>query len=225
MRLLVVDDERELAATLAEGLEAEGFSVDVAHDGATALALTDGRAYDLILLDLMLPLGNGYQVCSALRGREDHTPIIMLTAKDGEYDEAEALDTGADDYLTKPFSFIVLLARIRSLLRRRQGEPTPMLAAGALRLDPAARRCWVTGTEVRLTAREFSLLEFLLRRKGEVVSKTEIVHHVWDAHFDGDLNVVEVYMGHLRRKIDQPFARSCLETVRGAGYRLSVEAE
>jgi DNA-binding response OmpR family regulator len=148
----------------------------------------------------------------------------MLTAKDGEYDEAEALDTGADDYLTKPFSFIVLLARIRSLLRRRQGEPTPLLTAGSLRLDPAARRCWVTGVEVRLTAREFSLLEFLLRRKGEVVSKTEIVHHVWDAHFEGDLNVVEVYMGHLRRKIDQPFSRSSLETVRGAGYRVSVEA-
>jgi DNA-binding response OmpR family regulator len=225
MRLLVVDDERELAATLADGLEAEGFSVDIAHDGATALSLTDGRAYDLILLDLMLPRGNGYQVCSALRAREDHTPILMLTAKDGEYDEAEALDTGADDYLTKPFSFIVLLARIRSLLRRRQGEPTPMLTAGALRLDPAARRCWVGEVEVRLTAREFSLLEFLLRRKGEVVSKTEIVHHVWDAHFDGDLNVVEVYLGHLRRKIDQPFSRSCLQTVRGAGYRLSVEAE
>ncbi|MDQ1632214.1 MAG: hypothetical protein QOJ32_2267 [Frankiaceae bacterium] len=220
MRLLVVDDERELAATLADGLEAEGFSVDIAHDGVTAMALTDGRAYDLILLDLMLPQGNGYQVCEALRARGDHTPILMLTAKDGEYDEAEALDLGADDYLTKPFSFIVLLARMRSLLRRRQGEPVPVLAAGALRLDPAARRCWVGDIEVTLTAREFALLEFLLRRKGEVVSKTEIVQHVWDAHFGGDLNVVEVYVGHLRRKIDHPFARSCLQTVRGAGYRL-----
>src|ERR1700712_2239616 len=145
MRLLIVDDERELALTLADGLGAENFSVDVAHDGAEALWLAETHAYDLILLDLMLPGRNGYQVCSELRARGDHTPILMLTAKDGEHDEAEALDLGADDYLTKPFSFVVLLARIRSLLRRRQGEPVPILPAPAPRLDPAARRCWVGG--------------------------------------------------------------------------------
>ena len=171
----------------------------------------------------MLPGRNGYQVCSELRARGDHTPILMLTAKDGEHDEADALDLGADDYLTKPFSFVVLLARIRSLLRRRQGEPIPVLTAGSLRVDPAARRCWCGEVEVELTAREFSLLEFLIRHKDVVVSKTRIVHHVWDAHFDGDLNVVEVYVGHLRRKIDLPFGRRALQTVRGAGYRLATE--
>src|SRR6195952_2256928 len=176
MRLLIVDDERELALTLADGLGAENFSVDVAHDGAEALWLAETHAYDLILLDLMLPGRNGYQVCSELRARGDHTPILMLTAKDGEHDEAEALDLGADDYLTKPFSFVVLLARIRSLLRRRQGSPAPILSAGALRLDPAARRVWCGEQEVTLTSREFSLLEFFLRHKGEVVSKTQIVH-------------------------------------------------
>jgi two-component system OmpR family response regulator len=220
VRLLVVDDERELAASLAEGLEAEGFSVDVAHDGHQALFRTDVHRYDLILLDLMLPGRSGYQVCAALREQGNHTPILMLTAKDGEHDEADALDLGADDYLTKPFSFVVLLARIRSLLRRRQGAPIPVLSAGPLRLDPAGRRCWHGDVEVELTAREFALMEFLIRRRDEVVSKTEIVHHVWDAHFDGDLNVVEVYVGHLRRKIDQPFGRRAIQTLRGAGYRL-----
>src|ERR1700710_6788 len=214
VRLLVVDDEREVAATLPDGLEAEGFSVDVVHDGRQALFQTEDYAYDAIVLDLMLPGRNGYQVCSELRERGDHTPILMLTAKDGEHDEADALDLGADDYLTKPFSFVVLLARIRSLLRRRQGEPTPVLTAGPLRVDPAARRCWCGDSEIELTSREFSLLEFLIRHKDVVVSKTRIVHHVWDAHFDGDLNVVEVYVGHLRRKIDIPFARRALQTVR-----------
>src|ERR1700712_997122 len=223
MRLLIVDDERELALTLADGLGAEGFSVDIAYDGHEALWRTETHPYDLILLDLMLPGRNGYQVCSELRTRNDHTPILMLTAKDGEHDEADALGLGADDYLTKPFSFVVLLARIRSLLRRRQGEPTPVLTAGSLRVDPAARRCWCGETEIELTAREFSLLEFLIRNKDVVVSKTRIVHHVWDTHFDGDLNVVEVYVGHLRRKIDIPFARRALQTVRGAGYRLATE--
>jgi two-component system OmpR family response regulator len=223
VRLLVVDDERELALTLADGLEAEGFSVDIAADGVQALFHTDVHTYDLILLDLMLPGRNGYQVCSDLRERGNHTPILMLTAKDGEHDEADALDLGADDYLTKPFSFVVLLARIRSLLRRRQGDPIPVLTAGPLRLDPASRRCWCGEVEVELTAREFSLMEFLVRRKEEVLSKTEIVHHVWDAHFDGDLNVVEVYIGHLRRKIDQPFGRRAIQTLRGAGYRLVSE--
>src|ERR1700712_2809689 len=193
MRLLIVDDERELALTLADGLGAEGFSVDIAYDGHEALWRTETHPYDLILLDLMLPGRNGYQVCSELRTRSDHTPIMMLTAKDGEHDEADALDLGADDYLTKPFSFVVLLARIRSLLRRRQGSPAPILSAGPLRLDPAARRCWYEEEEVELTSREFSLLEFFLRHKGEVVSKTQIVHHVWDTHFDGDLHVGEAY--------------------------------
>jgi DNA-binding response OmpR family regulator len=223
--LLIVDDERELARTLADGLSAEGFSVDIAFSGTEALYRAESHAYDLILLDLMLPGRNGYQVCSELRANGDHTPILMLTAKDGEHDEADALDLGADDYLTKPFSFVVLLARIRSLLRRRQGDPMPVLTAGPLRVDPAARRCWCGDTEIELTAREFSLLEFLVRHKDVVVSKTRIVHHVWDAHYDGDLNVVEVYVGHLRRKIDLPFGRRALQTVRGAGYRLATDDE
>ncbi len=225
MRVLVVEDERPLARAIADGLHAEGFTVDVAHDGTDGLWRATEYAYDVIVLDIMLPGMNGYELCRRLRAAGDPTPVLMLTAKDGEHDEADALDLGADDYLTKPFSYLVLLARLRALLRRRQGDPSPLLMAGTLRLDPAARRCWRGEVELTLTAREFALTEFLLRHKDEVVSKTDIVHHVWDTHFDGELNIVEVYVARLRRKLDSPFGTASIQTLRGAGYRLAGQGE
>ncbi|MGH9000441.1 MAG: response regulator transcription factor, partial [Acidimicrobiia bacterium] len=180
MRVLVVEDEMGLARALQRGLEAEGFCVDVAFDGDDGLWRASEATYDAIVLDIMLPGRNGYQVCSKLRAANNWTPILMLTAKDGEFDEAEALDTGADDFLTKPFSYVVLLARLRALLRRGSPRRPAVLSAGSLRLDPASHRCWSGETEISLTAREFSLLEFLLRRAGQAVSRTEILEHVWD---------------------------------------------
>ncbi len=223
MRVLVVEDEARLAAGLRLGLEAEGFAVDVAHDGTDGLWLAREHAYDAIVLDIMLPGVNGYRVCSTLRGEGIWTPILMLTAKDGEWDEVEALDTGADDYLTKPFSYAVLVARLRALVRRGSQPRPPVLTAGDLRLDPASRRVWRGATEVELTTREQSLLEFLMRRAGEVVSKRDVLEHVWDADFDGDPNIVEVYVRHLRNKLDRPFDREAIETIRGAGYRLDAD--
>ncbi|MBB5791875.1 response regulator transcription factor [Jiangella mangrovi] len=223
MRILVVEDERRLAAGIRAGLEAEGFAVDVARTGTDGLWLATETPYDAIVLDLMLPGLNGYQVCARLRSRGVWTPILVLTAKDGEWDEVEALDTGADDYLTKPFSHHVLVARLRALLRRDLRERPVVLTAGDLRADPGARRAWRGDQEVELTAREFSVLEFLLRRRGEVLSKTEILRHVWDEAFDGDPNIVEVYVGHLRTKLDRPFGRAAIETIRGAGYRLAAD--
>jgi DNA-binding response OmpR family regulator len=220
VRVLVVEDEKGLAAGLKRGLEAEGFAVDVALDGTNGLWMAREQTYDAILLDLMLPGVNGFKICSTLREEGVWTPILMLTAKDGELDEAEALDSGADDYLTKPFSYVVLLAHLRALLRRGATERPAVLEAGDLKLDPAGRRCWRGDTEVTLTAREFSLLEFLIRRKGEVNSKSAILAHVWDYDFEGDPNIVEVYIRHLREKLDRPFGRETVQTVRGAGYRL-----
>jgi len=222
MRVLVVEDEKRLAAGLRKGLEAEGFAVDVALEGTEGLWMARENPYDAIVLDIMLPGMNGYRICATLREEAIWTPILMLTAKDGEWDEVEALDTGADDYLTKPFSYAVLIARLRALLRRGAGERPPVLQAGDLRMDPAARRVWRGDVEVELTARELSLLEFLLRRRGEVVSKREILEHVWDYHFEGDPNIVEVYVRHLRNKLDRPFDRDSIGTVRGAGYRLAA---
>ena len=223
MRVLVVEDEVALAEGIRRGLEAEGFAADVAHDGTDGLSMALEHDYDAIVLDIMLPGLNGYKVCAAIRESEVWTPILMLTAKDGEYDEAEALDTGADDYVTKPFSYVALVARLRALMRRGATERPNVLEAGDLRFDPGARRTWRGETEVRLTSREASLLEYLLRRAGEVVSKTEILDHVWDDRFDGDLNIVEVYVRHLRNKLDRPFGRQSIETVRGAGYRLTAD--
>ncbi|MGW4736502.1 response regulator transcription factor [Streptomyces shenzhenensis] len=222
MRLLIVEDERRLAAALSRGLAAEGFAVDVAHDGVTGLHLAREGRYDLIVLDIMLPGLNGYRVCAQLRGAGDDTPILMLTAKDGEYDEAEGLDTGADDYLTKPFSYVVLQARIRALLRRRTRGGAPTLRIGDLTVDPDARRVDRAGTEVPLTAKEFAVLEHLARHAGQVVSKADILAGVWDFAYDGDPNIVEVYISALRRKIDVPFGRRSITTVRGAGYRLEA---
>ncbi|MGQ0434579.1 MAG: response regulator transcription factor [Microthrixaceae bacterium] len=223
MRVLVVEDEERLARSLARGLEADGFAVDVALDGTDGLWMARERPYDALVLDIMLPGINGYRICATLRDEENWTPILMLTAKDGELDESEALDTGADDYLTKPFSHVVLVARLRALMRRGARERPAVLACGDLRLDPASRRCWRGEVEVALTPREVSVLEYLLRHVGQVLSKREILDHVWDDDFEGDPNIVEVYVRHLRRKLDEPFERAMIETVRGAGYRLAVD--
>lgn len=223
MRVLVVEDEERLAAGIRAGLEAEGFAVDVAHTGTDGLWLAREESYDAIVLDIMLPGMNGYRVCAALREEGVWTPIVMLTAKEGEWDEVEALDTGADDYLTKPFSHAVLVARLRALLRRGLTVRPAVLVAGDLRLDPASRQVWRGEVEVELTARELSLLEFLLRHAGRVVSKREILEHVWDFDFEGDSNIVEVYVRHLRNKLDRPFARAAIETLRGQGYRLDPQ--
>ncbi|MCX4723708.1 response regulator transcription factor [Streptomyces sp. NPDC090052] len=217
MRLLIVEDEKRLAVSLARGLTAEGYAVDVAHDGLEGLHLASEGPYDLVVLDIMLPGMNGYRVCAALRAAGHDVPILMLTAKDGEYDEAEGLDTGADDYLTKPFSYVVLVARIRALLRRRAaGRPSPVLTAGSLTVDTATHRVHRAGAEVTLTAKEFAVLEQLVVRQGEVVGKPEILEHVWDFAYEGDPNIVEVYVSALRRKL----GADLIQTVRGAGYRL-----
>jgi DNA-binding response OmpR family regulator len=223
MRILVVEDERQLAAGLRDGLEAEGFAVDLAHDGTDGLWMAREHPYDAIVLDIMLPGMNGFRVCAALREEGVWTPILMLTAKDGELDEAEALDTGADDYLTKPFSSVVLVARLRALMRRGASERPPVLEAGDLGFDPATRRAWRGDAVLELTAREMALLEFLLRRRGEVVSKQTILDHVWDQEFEGDPNIVEVYIRRLRNKLDRPFGRAAIGTLRGSGYRLAAD--
>lgn len=223
MRVLVVEDEVGLARALNRGLTAEGFTVEIAHTGVDGLHMATENAYDAVILDIMLPGLSGYEVCRRLRARERWMPILMLTAKDGEYDEADGLDIGADDYLTKPFSYVVLVARLRALLRRGAPERPVILTAGDLELDPADRRVTRAGTPIDLTPREFGLLEFLLRRADEVVSKREILEHVWDPYYQGDPNVVEVYIGYLRRKIDQPFGSRTVQTVRGAGYRLATD--
>ena len=220
MRILVVDDEPRLAAAVKRGLEAEGFAVDVAATGDEGLWMATEVAYDAIVLDIMLPGISGYTVCARLREAGVWTPILMLTAKNGEYDEAEALDTGADGYLSKPFSFVVLVAHIRALLRRGATERPAKLSVGDLVLDPAARSCIRGDMAIDLTAKEFSVLEFLMRSKGDVVTKSQIVEHVWDAAYAGDLNVVEVHVSALRRKIDAPFGTDTIRTVRGAGYQM-----
>jgi DNA-binding response OmpR family regulator len=222
MRILVVEDERRIAAALRRGLEAEGYAVDVALNGTDGLWLAQEHAYDVIVLDIMLPGVNGFQICARLRDAGVWTPILMLTAKDGEHDQAEALDTGADDYLTKPFSYVVLLARIRALVRRSTHSAPVTYEVGDLRLDVASHRCVRGDVEVNLTAREFAVLEYLMRRAGIAVSKSDILDHVWDFDFDGDPNIVEVYIRRLRRKIDEPFARRTIQTLRGTGYRLDA---
>jgi DNA-binding response OmpR family regulator len=221
VRVLVVEDERGLAAGLRLGLTAEGFSVDVVHSGTDGLWRAREHPYDVVVLDIMLPGLNGYRVCRSLRADGIWTPILMLTAKDGEWDEVEALDTGADDYLCKPFSYPVLLARLRALVRRGDRERPAILQARDLRLDPAARRLWRGDTEIELTAKELAVLEVLMRRPGEVLSKRDILDHVWDDDFDGNPNIVEVYVRRLRIKLDRPAGRGDIQTVRGAGYRLA----
>ncbi|TDW21468.1 response regulator transcription factor [Kribbella kalugense] len=221
MRVLMVEDELRLADTVHRGLTDAGFVVELVHDGENAVWAATEHSYDVIVLDIMLPKLNGYRVLELLRARGIWTPVLMLTAKDGEYDQTDAFDLGADDYLTKPFSFLVLVARLRALIRRGGPERPVVLMAGDLTLDVARRRVERDGREITLTPREYGLLEFLMRHRGDTVSKAEILAGVWDPAFDGDPNVVEVYVRYLRKKIDTPFDRHAIETVRGMGYRLN----
>lgn len=220
MKALLIEDEPAIAEALAEGLVAEDFVTETAGNGVDGLWMGGEFDYDVIILDIMLPELSGYEVCRRLRSAGVNTPILMLTAKSGELDQMQGLDLGADDYLTKPFSFPVLLARIRALLRRAPADRSPVLTVGDLSLDPAGHRCLKGGIEVILTAREFALAEFLFRRKGQIVTKSQIADHVWDAELDPDSNVVEVYIGYLRKKLDGPSGTPLIQTIRGAGYRL-----
>jgi two-component system, OmpR family, response regulator len=221
MRVLVVEDDARIASAVKRGLDAEGFSVQVSADGDDGLWRATEQHYDLLIVDLMLPGRDGFEICRVLREQGNWTPILVLTARDGEVDETRALDTGADDYLVKPFAFPMLVAHVRALLRRTSGT-APAIEVGDLRLDPARHRCWRGQTEIGLTAREFAVLEYLVRRAGLVTPKFEIIRGVWEYDFDGDPNIVEVYIRRLRRKIDLPFGRHDIETIRGAGYRLAA---
>jgi two-component system, OmpR family, response regulator len=221
MKVLVVEDDARIASAVKRGLDAEGFSVQVSFNGRDGLWRATEQHYDLLIVDLMLPGHDGFEICRVLREQGNWTPILVLTARDSEVDETRALETGADDYLVKPFAFPILVAHVRALLRRTSGT-APAIEVGDLRLDPARHRCWRGPTEIGLTAREFSVLEYLVRRAGLVTPKFEILRGVWEYDFDGDPNIVEVYIRRLRRKIDVPFGRHDIETVRGAGYRLAA---
>jgi DNA-binding response OmpR family regulator len=221
--LLLVEDEASIAASLKRGLQSDGFAVETAYSGDKGLWLATLTHFDIIVLDLMLPGINGFKVCHELRERGVWTPILVLTAKTGEFDEVEALDSGADDYLTKPFSYPVLLAHIRSLLRRDPHERPVVLQVADLHLNPATRVCSRGDKPVALTAREFQLLEYLMRNVGRVLSKEEILDHVWGPEFEGSPNIVEVYVGYLRRKVDRPFHRRSIVTTPGSGYRMVTD--
>ncbi|HBX78321.1 MAG TPA: DNA-binding response regulator [Acidimicrobiaceae bacterium] len=221
MRILVVEDEQSLSSTLKRGLEAEGYVVDVVGDGAEGLWMATEHEFDAVLLDVMLPGLNGFLVARRLREAGNTVPILMLTAVDGELDQADALNDGADDYLTKPFSFDLLLARLRAIIRRASGHSSSVVSCGNLSLNVATHRVWRGNTEIELTAKEFTLLHYLASRRGALVSKTELLRHVWEEDSEISMNAVEVYVGYLRKKIDLPFGESSLETVRGRGYRLA----
>lgn len=220
MRVLVVDDEPALRESLRRGLVSGGWVVETAPDGEVALDMVVDGDFDVVVLDIMMPRRSGYEVVREMRRSENWTPVLMLTAKDGEYDEADAFDLGADDYLVKPFSFIVLEARLRALVRRGAPERPATFIAGDLEVDPAAREVRRGDQRITVTAREYAVLEYLIRNSNQVVSKAQIMRAVWDAAYNGDDNIVEVYVGYLRRKIDTPFGARAIETVRGQGYRL-----
>lgn len=219
MHILLVEDEPRLAETVKRGLIDQGFAVDIAANGPDGLWSASEGEFDAIVLDIMLPGLNGYDVLKELRARKVWTPVLMLTAKDGEYDQVDAFDLGADDYLTKPFSFMVLVARLRALIRRGSPERPVVLTAGDLSLDPTSHRVRRADTEISLTPREFSLLEFFLHHAGSAVTKAQILDGVWDSAFEGDPNIVEVYVRYLRLKLDAPFGRDSIQTIRGVGYR------
>jgi two-component system OmpR family response regulator len=220
VKILIVEDEPRFAATLGMGLRAEGFVVVHVDNGVDGLWEATENDFDVIVLDIMLPGLNGYEVLRKMRAKEVWTPVLMLTAKDGDYDQTDAFDLGADDYLSKPVAFIVLLARLRALLRRGAPQRPVVLTAGSLSLDPARRVVERDSTAIELTPREYGVLEYLMRHKDTVVTKHDMLQHVWDAHYSGPDNVVEVYVGYVRRKIDAPFGTNTIQTIRGAGYRL-----
>jgi two-component system OmpR family response regulator len=223
VRILVVEDELKMARLLKRGLEEAGYAVDIASTAREAVWLGTENPYDAVSLDLMLPDENGFEVCKRLRENGQWAPVLMLTARSGVTDRVRGLDVGADDYLTKPFAFVEFLARLRALMRRGGAERPAVLAVGDLTLDPATREVTRHGTPIELSSREFSLLEYFMRRAGEVVSRTQLIEHVWDFAYEGDSNVVDVYVRYLRQKIDRPFGKDSLMTVRGAGYRLRSE--
>jgi len=223
MRVLVVDDELALAESVRRGLVQAGFATDVVHDGVDAVWAATETAYDVIVLDVMLPGIDGFEVVRRLRSGEVWTPVLMLTARDQPRDLLAAFGHGADDYLAKPFDFDVLVARLRGLVRRGAPPRPTILAAGDLSLDPARRIVRRAGEPISVTSREFAVLEFLMRHRGEVMSKTQIMQNVWDANYEGDPNIVEVYIRYLRRKVDVPFGRESIQTVRGAGYRVAQD--
>jgi DNA-binding response OmpR family regulator len=224
VRVLVVEDEVSLAQAIARGLQAEGFTVDVEHDGESGLWRAQEHRYGAVVLDVLLPKMNGYRVCAAMRREQNWTPVLMLTAKNGEYDEAEALDNGADDFLSKPFSFVVLVARLRALARRGSTPRPPILRVGSLELDPATRECRRGDSNIELTPRQFSVLEVLMREAPNVVPKHDILDEIWGNDVDRDTNVVEVYVSALRRKVDQSFGTRTIQTVPRLGYRMVSDA-
>ena len=224
MRILVVEDERKVASFLRQGLEEEGHAVEIAGDGAAALDHVLGsEGYDLVVLDVMLPKGDGFEVLKTMRQHKVQTPVLMLTARDGVADKVTGLDLGADDYLTKPFAFEEFLARVRALLRRGAGQTAPVLRLLDLSLDPSSREVVRGGRRITLTGREYALLEYFLRNAGRVLTRPMIAQHVWGLDFDPESNIVDVYVGYLRRKIDAEGERRLVHTVRGAGYRLAAE--
>ena len=223
MRILVVEDEANIVEYLQKSLAAEGFAVDTATDGITGLEMALSQTYDAITLDIMLPGMNGYDVCKEIRAAGITTPILMLTAKDGEYDEADAFDIGADDFLRKPFSLVVLVARLQALFRRGSNAVRNSMEVADLKLDPFSKRVERAGQTIDLTAREFSLLEYLMHNQNIALSKSQLLEHVWGVDFAADENVVEVYIGYLRKKIDTPFEKPLIHTIRGVGYWLGEE--
>jgi two-component system, OmpR family, response regulator len=220
MRVLIVEDEAKMAGLIRKGLRQEGMAPDIAATGEDALWMAGSTEYDAIVLDLMLPGIDGFEVCRRLRGDGVWSPILMLTARDSVSDRVAGLDRGADDYLTKPFSYAELLARLRALVRRGRSERPTQLEVGDLRLDPATKRAWRGDSEVELSAKEFSLLETFMRRPGQVLSRFELLEHAWDYEYENRSNVVDSYVRFLRRKVDKPFGVSSIETVRGSGYRM-----
>jgi len=220
VKVLIVEDEQHLGEAVRDGLTAEGYEAELVADGQSGIERGQDPGFDAIVLDILLPRRNGFEVCAELRALGVTTPILMLTAKEGELDEAEALDTGADDFLRKPFSFVVLVARLNALIRRSARQQAPVLEAGDMALDPASHCVRIVDEAIDLTPREFALLAVLFDNVGETVAKSDLLAEVWGAEFDGDPNIVEVYIGYLRRKIDQPYSRRSIQTVRGVGYRL-----
>ncbi len=219
-RILLVEDEPKMADVVARGLRHEGYAVDVAGDGDEALFQVRVYEYDLVILDVMLPGADGFEVCRTLRDEGRWSPVLMLTARDDVADRIRGLDVGADDYLVKPFSFGELLARVRALLRRRPRRRPPVLRVGDIELDPAAHQVRRAGQDVELSAREFALLHYMMENPDEVLTRTRLLEHVWDANYDGPSNIVDVYVGYLRKKLEQPFDRPLIKTVRGVGYTL-----